>query len=177
MGSKNQPTKSIRISRPNPSFLEDDRAIEGLPIRLVIALVIGVVSLGIMLQILGGVDTFEGETEVDVEFDEEEDFVQIGDNDGEFTVSVIDEDGNDVEDATIVATAGDAQMDEAIVKQTGDSSSGGDDHQADFDFGDAGLELAPDQDTGTVEFEITPPTGSNWADDEPNEELLVIDDS
>jgi len=168
MGSKNQPTKSIRISRPKSSFLEDDRAIEGLPIRLVIALVIGVVSLGIMLQILGGVDTFEGDTEVDVEF--EEDRIDAENPGSDFTVSAVDEDGNEVEDATIVAIPGDAQMDDAIVEETGEDSN-----SADFDFESAQLELAPDQHTGTVEFEVQPPTGTNWADDEPNEELLVVE--
>ncbi|MCW8173338.1 hypothetical protein D8S78_20990 [Natrialba swarupiae] len=52
------------------SFADDDRAIEGSPIGLVIALIIGVMSLRIMLRILGGVDTFEGTTEVDVEFED-----------------------------------------------------------------------------------------------------------
>ncbi|MWV39000.1 hypothetical protein [Natrialba sp. INN-245] len=41
------------------SFADDDRAIEGSPIGLVIALIIGVMSLRIILRILGDVDTFE----------------------------------------------------------------------------------------------------------------------
>ncbi|WP_217350886.1 DUF7382 domain-containing protein [Salinadaptatus halalkaliphilus] len=125
-----------------------------------------------MLQILGGIDTFEGDTEVDVEF--EEDQVDIdGSNVDEFDVFVVDADGNEVPDATVVAVPGDARMDDAIVEDTSDGT--GADNQARFNFEDENLELPPDQHTGTIEFEIQPPTGTNWADDEPNEELLVVD--
>ncbi|WP_323174384.1 hypothetical protein [Natrialba sp. PRR66] len=166
MGSKRRPQLNSISSGDRRSFADDDRAIEGLPIRLVIALVIGVVSLGIMLQILGGIDTFEGDTEVDVEF--EGDSVEIGNNDDSFSVYVVDEDGNDVSDATVVAVPGDARMDDALVKKSGD------DNEVVFDFTKENLDLPPDQHTGTIEFEIQPPSGTSWADDEPNDELLVI---
>ena len=169
MRSEQRPkTLSIAIDSRR-SFVDDDRAIEGLPIRLVIALIVGVVSLGIMMQILGGIDGFQTETEVDVEF--QDDTVDLSSNQhtSTFTVSAVDEDGNEVTDATIVATAGEAQMDSAMVESTGQGSN-----EADFTFANQNLRLAPDQDVGTIEFEVRPPPGSDWSDDEPNNELLVV---
>lgn len=166
MGSKRRTEPGDGSPRRRRSFVHDDRAIEGLPIRLVIALIIGVVSLGIMLQILGGIDTFEANTEVDVEFDEDVFYV---DTDDTVTVKVVDEDGNEVPGATVIATAGSAQMDSAIVERAPE-----DDNEVTIDLRSEGLRLPPDQDTGTVEFEVQPPSGTNWVDDEPNNELLVV---
>ena len=36
-------------------FRDDERAIEGLPVRLVIALVVGVASLSVMMSMLSGI--------------------------------------------------------------------------------------------------------------------------
>ncbi|WP_049924009.1 DUF7382 domain-containing protein [Halopiger djelfimassiliensis] len=168
MRSKQRTKSGGSPSRTKRSFVDDHRAIEGLPIRLVIALIVGVMSLGIMLQILGGIGTFEGDTEVDVAF--QNDTVEVGGNDNKFTVSVVDEEGNEVNDATLVAKPGTAHMDDAIVEGTGS-----DDNSVTFDFTNENLELPPDQHTGTIEFDVKPPTGTNWADDEPNDELLVVD--
>ena len=168
MGSKQRSQARTGSRRPTRSLAADDRAIEGLPIRLVIALIVGVVSLGIMLQILGGVGTFESNTEVDVEFDD--DALELGTGDANVTVSVVDEDGNEVTDATVIATAGSARMDSAVIERTPE-----DDNEVTIDFSAAGISLPPDQDVGTVEFEVEPPAGTNWEDEEPNNELLVID--
>ncbi len=168
LGSNSRKPSTHRPGSNHP-FATDNRAIEGLPIRLVIALVVGVVSLGIMLQILGGIGTFETDTEVDVEF--EGDVINLGDGDhtNQFTVMVVDEDGNEVTDATVIATAGSAQMDGAMVETTGDNSN-----EVGFEFAEEELRLPPDQDTGTIEFEIQPPSGTSWVDEEPNNELLVV---
>ncbi|RKD97457.1 DUF7382 domain-containing protein [Halopiger aswanensis] len=160
------PTVSISVGSRR-SFADDDRAIEGLPIRLVIALIIGVVSLGIMLQILGGIDGFQTDTEVDVRFDD----ATIKEDDDDVSIYVVDEDGNEVTDAVVVAQAGTARMDGALSDDTGDNN------EVEFDFDSEGdLSLAPDQSTGTIEFTVQPPADSNWEDAEPNNELLVVDD-
>ncbi|MCW8172112.1 hypothetical protein D8S78_03500 [Natrialba swarupiae] len=59
------------------SLESDDRAIEGLPIRLVIALVVGIAALSVMMNMLGGVGEF-GDTEVTIEW-EDDHVVQTGD--------------------------------------------------------------------------------------------------
>ena len=168
MGSKQRIQDHTGSRRTTRSLAADDRAIEGLPIRLVIALIVGVVSLGIMLQILGGIGTFESNTEVDVEFDD--DVLDLGAGDTSVTVSVVDEDGNEVTDATVIATAGSARMDGAVVERTPE-----DDNEVTLDLSAADVSLPPDQDVGTIEFEVNPPSGTSWEDEEPNNELLVID--
>lgn len=164
-------SKTVSISlEPTRSFVDDDRAIEGLPIRLVIALIVGVMSLGIMMQILGGIDGFEGNTEVDVEFDDS----TIDTDADDISVYVVDEDGNEVTDAVIVAEAASARMDGALDRETG-HCNGCDDNEVQFEFNTNGnLELPPDQSTGEIKFLIQPPADSNWADDEPNNRLLVV---
>ncbi|MCU4740442.1 hypothetical protein OB955_01545 [Halobacteria archaeon AArc-m2/3/4] len=171
MGSKPRTISTPDPSRLKRSFTDDDRAIEGLPIRLVIALIIGVTSLGIMMQILGGIDAFEGDTEVDVEFDDS----SIDTSDREVSVYVVDENGNEVTDATVVAEADSARMDNALDGETG-QCTGCDENEVEFNFAaDAGLELPPDQSTGEIEFTIYPPSDSSWSDDIENNRLLVVD--
>jgi len=74
-------------SRSRVSFIRDDRAIEGLPIRLVIALVVGVAALALMLNMLGGIGDV-GDTEVTVRIDDGE-LIEAdqGGVDGEVVVS------------------------------------------------------------------------------------------
>lgn len=169
MDSRSQSTLGPNGSSTRRSFADDDRAIEGLPIRLVIALIIGVVSLGIMLQILGGIDTFETDTQIDVEFGEN----TIGEDDT-VSVFVIDEDGNEVTDAVVVAEAASVRMDGALDEETG-SCAGCDDNEVVFDFSGDTMELPPDASIGEVEFHVQPPADSNWVDDEPNNRLLVVE--
>lgn len=164
MGSKERQNSSISISAPDRSLLKDERAIEGLPVRLVIALVIGVASLGVMLQILGGIDTFEQETEVDVEL--ESGTIDAENEPDDFTVTVVDEDGNTVPDATVIAIGDDARLDSALDAET--DSQG----EAQFDSEDE-VELPPDADVAEIRFEIRPPSDANWVDDQPNSRLIV----
>ena len=60
--------------RRSGTFTDDDRAIEGLPIRLVIALVVGVAALTIMMNMLAGLGDI-GQTDVYVEYDDANDEV------------------------------------------------------------------------------------------------------
>jgi hypothetical protein len=168
-------------SRSRVSFIRDDRAIEGLPIRLVIALVVGVAALALMLNMLGGIGDV-GDTEVTVRIDDGE-LIEAdqGGVDGEVVVSVIDENGNNVEDATIIATAGSAQLDGVVQAKTGQSPSSLSktynlkDNQAVLDF-DGDQSLRADQDIGTIEVEVIPPSDSNYIDEQPNPEIRVASD-
>ncbi len=143
-------------------FRSDDRAIEGLPIRLVIAIVVGVASLSIMMSMLSGVGTL-GTTELDVEPDEE----VIGTGYNSVDLTVIDDQGDPVEGATVIVSSGTASIDGVVNEESG----------AD---GEASVTIRPElrdnQDKGTLEIDINPPAGTEYEDQRENTELLVIDD-
>jgi len=148
------------------SFSSDDRAIEGLPIRLVIALVVGVAALALMLNMLGTIGDV-GDTEVTVDVDDDAQVIEETDsgNTENIDLEVIDENGNNVEDATVIVTAGSAQLDGPADEHTGENS-----HEATVTV-DPGLRA--DQDTGTLEVDVVPPSDSNYIDEQPNPEIVV----
>ncbi|MFB6139427.1 MAG: carboxypeptidase regulatory-like domain-containing protein [Halosimplex sp.] len=139
----------------------DERAIEGLPIRLVIALVVGVASLSVMMNTLGGIQTL-GVTELDVRPTPE----VVGATHTDIAVEVVGPQGDRVANATVVATGGTATLDSVTTART-DAN------------GTATLslspELGPNQDEGTIQFDVKPPAGGQYADQRSNTEVLVVD--
>jgi len=138
----------------------DERAIEGLPIRLVIALVVGVASLSVMMNTLGGIQTL-GVTELDVQPEPE----VIGEGETSVTVAIVGPEGDRVSNATVVAKSGTARLDSVRTASTDES-------------GTATLtvspSLGPNQNEGTVELSVKPPAGSQFADRRENTEILVV---
>jgi len=143
------------------AFLSDDRAIEGLPIRLVIAIVVGVASLSIMMSMLGGIGTL-GATELDAQPEAE----VIDADDRTLGVTVVDESGEPVEGATVVVDGDSAQLDEIATGTSGED-------------GTASVEIDPElrenQDRGTLQIDIKPPSGTDFQDKRQNTEVLVVD--
>jgi hypothetical protein len=141
-------------------LLDDERAIEGLPIRLVIALVVGVASLGVMMQMLSGVSGLAA-TELDTQPAPE----VTAPGAGSVDVRVVTPEGRPVAGATVVAKAGTARLDGVEHATTGEN-------------GTATLDLAPrlgpNQVDGTVRFEVKPPGGSEFVDRRENTKLLVV---
>jgi len=138
----------------------DERAIEGLPIRLVIALVVGVACLGVMMTVIGGIGDLNT-TELDTEPDPE--IVEPGASD--VTVTVVDPDGEPIEDATVVAKSDTANL-TAIEKGTTGPNG---ETTLDID-----ASLRPNQDEGRIELDIRPPEGE-YVDNRENTGILVID--
>ena len=142
------------------SFRADDRAIEGLPIRLVIALVVGVASLGVMMNMLTGI---QGLTVEELDARPQPEVVAPGDQ--QITLSVVDTSGQPVSNATTVVTGGTATIDGVATATTGPN-------------GTATLSvsprLGPNQQQGTLEVQIKPPAGSQYADERANTEILVV---
>jgi hypothetical protein len=139
---------------------DDDRGIEGLPVRLVIALVVGVASLGVMLNMLSGLSGL-GVTELDTAPTPE----VTDPGAGNVTVRVVEPGGSPVSNATVVARGGTARLDGPRIARTGPN-------------GTADLRLDPElganQAEGTVEFSVKPPAGSSYADRRDNTALLVV---
>jgi len=142
------------------ALFRDERAIEGLPIRLVIALVVGVASLSVMMNTLGGIQTL-GVTELDVRPTPE----VIGENTTEVTVEVVGSQGDRIANATVVATGGTATLDSVTTARTNAN-------------GTARLSLSPslgaNQKEGTITFDVKPPAGGQYADERGNTEVLVV---
>ena len=138
----------------------DTRGIEGLPIRLVIALVVGVASLSVMMNMISGIS---GLAVIELDVQPEPEVVTPGEH--TIDVTVIDPDGQTVSDATVIARSGSARLDGVETART----------NAD---GVATLEIAPElganQRDGTIEFDIKPPAGSEYADKRENTALLVV---
>jgi hypothetical protein len=139
---------------------EDDRGIEGLPVRLVIALVVGVASLGVMLNMVSGLSGL-GVTELDVAPAPE----VTAPGETNVTVRVVEPDGRPVRNATVVARSGSARLGGPRVAKTDRN-------------GTASLRLDPklgaNQAEGTVEFDVKPPAGSPYVDRRGNTMLLVV---
>ncbi|MFC4358235.1 carboxypeptidase regulatory-like domain-containing protein [Halobium salinum] len=138
----------------------DERAIEGLPIRLVIALVVGVASLSVMMNMISGIGGL-AVTELDARPSPE--VVTPGTHDLE--IAVVGADGDPVADATVVVKSGTAEMG-GVRTATTDSS------------GSATVEVSPDlrpnQEEGTLVIGIKPPAGSEYADKRGNTKVLVV---
>ncbi|UPW02270.1 carboxypeptidase regulatory-like domain-containing protein [Halorussus gelatinilyticus] len=141
-------------------FSDDERAIEGLPIRLVIALVVGVASLGVMMNMLSGLG---GLTVTELDAAPAPDV--IGPGEQKVTVTVVDPEGNPVSDATVVVSGGTASLDGVKTATTDEN-------------GNATLSvdptLAPNQREGTLDVRIKPPAGSDYADERENAAILVL---
>lgn len=96
-------------------FRSDNRAIEGLPIRLVIALVVGVASLSVMMNMLSGLNRL---TVSELDAKPEPEVIGLGQQTIE--IVVIDADGNPVADATVVVKSDSARL-ESIETATTES--------------------------------------------------------
>jgi hypothetical protein len=138
----------------------DERAIEGLPIRLVIALVVGIASLSVMMNTLGGIQTL-GVTELDTRPTPE----VVGQGATDVEVAVVGPEGDRVANATVVVTSGTARIDGVRTAET-DAN------------GTATLSvsptLGPNQDEGTLELSVKPPAGGQYADKRENTQVLVV---
>ena len=141
-------------------FAADDRAIEGLPIRLVVALVVGVATMSVMLSMLSGVQGL-AVTELDVR--PSPDVVTPGER--ELSLLVVDSDGDPVEGATVVVKSGTANLDGIAHAKTGADGSA---------TVTVSPSLRPNREDGTVVVDVKPPAGSRFVDRRANTRILVV---
>jgi hypothetical protein len=138
----------------------DERAIEGLPVRLVIALVVGIASLSVMMSTISGLGSL-GVTELDTR--PQPDIVSPGTQ--TVTVGVVDPEGGPIVNATVIAKSGTARLSGLTTAETNAT-------------GVATLTIAPrlgpNQVEGTVTLDVKPPDGS-YADERENTEILVVE--
>jgi len=144
------------------TFSTDTRAIEGLPVRLVIALVVGVASLSVMMGMIGDIDGLAA-TELDAQPQPE----VTAPGDQTIDVAVVDPDGSRVADATVIVRGGSAQMDGVATART--DSEG-------VASVDVDPELGPNQADGTLTVDIKPPAEGDYVDERGNTEVLVVEE-
>jgi hypothetical protein len=160
MDDRTRPSLSAPTVLALARFRRDDRAIEGLPVRLVVALVVGVASLSVMLNMLTGVEGL-AVTELDVR--PEPDVIEPGAQ--QLSLAVVDSGGDPVPGATVVVKSGGASIDGTVTAETDDG-------------GVASVSVAPSllahQDDGTLVVRIKPPAGSQYVDRRANTEILVV---
>lgn len=141
-------------------FAADDRAIEGLPIRLVIALVVGVATMSVMLNMLSGA---QGLVVSELDVRPSPDVVEPGEHELELTV--VDDDGDPVEGATVLVKDGSAEVDGVAT-----ATSGGD--------GVATVTVdartRANQETGTLTVDLKPPSDGRFVDRRANTQILVV---
>jgi len=142
------------------AFRADERGIEGLPVRLVVALVVGVATLGVLLNMVSGISGL-AVTELDTQPTPE----VTAPGNQTVTVAVVDVDGDRISNATVVARGGSARLDGVHTART--NASGAvtlalDPH------------LGPNQVEGTVELSVKPPAGSEYVDRRENTAVLVV---
>ncbi len=150
----------MREDERRTGFWRDERAIEGLPVRLVIALVVGVASLGVMLSLIDGVGTV-GATELDVQADPA--VMEPGEE--TVTLRVIDPDGQPVAGATVVVTGDSADLD-GVTTATTDANG--------TTVVSLDPTLPPNRVDGELRVEIKPPAGTQYVDRRANTRLLIV---
>jgi len=152
----------------------DNRGIEGLPIRLVIALVVGVASLAIMTSILGGLPTFES-TEVTTEYTNNDGVASLGASDPSISVEVSSDKGETLENGRIIISSGTADLSNGPatkeVSASGTSFSVGDEGSS----ADLQVDLRSDQNKGTLKVEVKPPSDGSYVDDQDNPTILITE--
>ncbi|KTG10860.1 Ig domain-containing protein group 1 domain-containing protein [Haloprofundus marisrubri] len=148
------------LRRQFDGFRRDERAIEGLPIRLVIALVVGVASLSVMMNMITGI---QGLAVVEVDVRPSPDVVSPGEE--TLTLTAVDANGDPVADATVVVKSGTAGLEQV---QTATTDTNG---EATVRIDSS---LGANQEDGTLVVEVKPPAGSEFVDRRANTKILVI---
>jgi len=150
-------------------FTEDERGIEGLPIRLIIAVVVGVAALSIMMSMLGGIDDMFGQTEATAELDNA--VVDEGDT---VELAAITEEGEAINDATIIVRSGTLNIESPQDEYTGENDNTVEvSIDPDTDDG-VNPDWRSNQDIGTLEIHVVPPSDGNFEDGQKNPEITVI---
>ncbi len=146
----------------------DERGIEGLPVRLVIAVAVGIAALSLLLGMLADAEP-TAPTEVTVQADTGSELIIQNGSDSELDLVVIDENGMGVPEATVIIKSNTARIEPATQVRSGTDGA----VTVTIDSDD--VSLLPGQEAGTLEIEIIPPSDSNWVDTSANPAITVID--
>lgn len=165
-------------------------AITSKPMFTVAAVLLGIVLVAGTLTATSGGLLFSG-TEVDVQLGQDTVLTSdLRDNGTAVVVSVVDEHGDPVTDGDVTISGDTARLDDPQTAPVGGGTdawraAGGDpsqlaSNQAAFHLSGEGVEgptvtLDADQNRGVLEIEVDPPADSDYADEQANPGLIVVD--
>jgi hypothetical protein len=152
-------------------FHTDERAVEGMPIRLLVAVTVGVAAFSLLVPMAENVEQAQ-QTELTAEPAPRQITVE-SDESSTVRVDVVTTDGVPVEGAKLVVSGRSLLVEDGpIVFTTGDASS------VTIDIGtssaaDVPVSFRPTQKRGTVRLGVVPPSESAFADELANPEVTV----
>lgn len=175
--------KTAEVNRDNRGIFErfyhDDRAVEGLPVRLFIALVVGIAALSLMTGILSGIPTID-RTEVTVEANDGEPALveYVGRTVQSLDLSVVTQNGEPVQGTQLVIEGKNVALESGPqVIPTGPRSNTANvsitDEQSDGNA-DITTDLRADQDRAKLEVTVEPPSDSDYVDNQANPDITVV---
>jgi len=167
-------------SRPARSFIDhratidrvarrrlrsDERAVEGMPVRLLVAVTVGVAAVTLLLPLPQDVADEEA-AELTVEPEQTQ--IRLGEN---VTVAVVTESGRPVEDATLLVRGRSLRVPgEPYTVETGEHSN-----TVTLQIGTTiPAAFRPTQRRGTIAFEVLLDGSASYTDDRTNPEVTVI---
>lgn len=152
------------------SMRDDKRAVGGMPIRLVVAVTVGVAAMSLLLPMADSIEASE-EPEVTVQPQTRQFALGTGESQS-VRLAVVTEDGEPVEDATVVVSGQSLPVDDGpAVFRTGEDSN-----RVTITVGrgpeaDVPVSFRPTQTRGTLTLDIVPPSG--YTDERRNPEVTV----
>jgi len=155
------------------SILADDRAVEGMPIRLVVAVAVGAAAMALLVPMLEGVEQHDRPT-VTVEPARHQ--IVLGSETAVRTVDigVVTDDGRPIRDATVVLSSGSAPLvDGPHTLGTGPESSEVTVSIGESPAADLTVAFRATQQRGTIEIDVIPPDQTTYRRGTDHPELTV----
>jgi hypothetical protein len=149
----------------------DERAVEGMPIRLLVAVTVGIAAFALLVPMAERVERAE-QTELTVESEPRLLTVEPGESTA-VQINAVTTDGAPVKGATIVVSGRSLIVEDGpLVFEAGQQSS------VTVDIGtgsaaDVSVSFRPTQNRGTIRVRVVPPPESTFADELANPEVTV----
>lgn len=150
----------------------DERAVEGMPIRLVVAVTVGIAAFSLLVPMADSVERAD-QAELTAEPDPRQVLVDSGDGPRTVRVDVVTADGAPVGGATLVVSGRSLPVEGGPVPVEADASG-----VAEFTVGtdpmaDVTVSFRPRQHRGTLQLRVWPPPDSDYGDSLDNPGLTV----
>ncbi|WP_436901829.1 DUF7382 domain-containing protein [Halovenus halobia] len=153
-------------------FRADERAVEGMPIRLVVAVTVGIAAFSLLVPMADSVEQAD-RTELTVEPEPRQVLVESADESATVRVDVVTTDGAPVAGATVLVSGRSLPVDDGPIP-----IEAGADGYAEFTVGtdptaNVTVSFRSRQHRGTLQLHVRPPPSSEYRDNLDNPGLTV----